>query len=113
MSEVTNNATSRRDFLKNTGRIAGASALVGTAIPHVYAGENNSISIALVGSGSRGTGAASNALSVKNGPIKLVAMADVFDNRLATSYRTLSNRYSDQVTVPEDRRFIGFDAYKQ
>ena len=113
MSETTNNATSRRDFLKNTGRIAGASALAGTAIPHVYAGENNTISIALVGCGGRGTGAASNALSVKNGPIKLVAMADVFENRLATSYRTLTTRYGDQVKVPADRQFIGFDAYKK
>jgi predicted dehydrogenase len=113
MSEIANNATSRRDFLKNTGRIAGASALVGTAIPHVYAGENNTISIALVGCGGRGTGAASNALSVENGPIKLVAMADVFENRLATSFRTLATRYGDQVKVPADRQFIGFDAYKQ
>ncbi len=113
MNETSKSVTSRREFLKNTGRIAGASALVGTAVKHVYAGENNTIQTALVGCGGRGTGAAANALSTKNGPIKLVAMADVFDNRLATSYRTLNNKFADQVDVPEDRKFIGFDAYKK
>ena len=52
----------------------------------VHAAENNTIQVALVGCGGRGTGAADNALSTKNGPIKLVAMADVFPDRLNGSY---------------------------
>ena len=55
----------------------------------VHAGENNTIQVALVGCGGRGTGAAANALSTKSGPIKLVAMADVFDDRLDDSYDEL------------------------
>ena len=96
MSEVKKNASSRREFLKNTGRLAGAAALVGTASTHVYAGEDNTIQTVLVGCGGRGGGAAANALSVTNGPTKLVAMADVFENRLETTYRGLKSKFSDK-----------------
>ena len=58
-------SSTRREFLKNTGRIAAASALAGVAIPRVYAAEDNTIQVALVGCGGRGTGAAKNALSVR------------------------------------------------
>ena len=104
---------SRRQFLKHTGRIVGASALAGVAIPHVHAAENNTIQLALIGCGGRGTGAASNALSVKNGPIKLVAMADVFERKLSGSYANLKRQHGPQVDVPEERRFLGFDAYRK
>jgi predicted dehydrogenase len=113
MSEFTSNSTSRRDFLKNTGRVAATSALMGNLVSRAYAAPNNTIRVALIGCGSRGTGAASNALSVNNGPIKLVAMADVFESRLAGSYKNLSEQHAEQVDVPEDRRFIGFDAYRK
>jgi predicted dehydrogenase len=112
MSETTPTVTSRREFLKNTGRVAAASALA-AAVPHVHAAENNTIQVALIGCGGRGTGAAANALSVTSGPIKVVALADVFENRLKGSYAGLKQQFADQVDVPEDRRFVGFDAYKK
>ncbi len=108
-----NSGTSRRQFLKNTGRVAAASAVASAVVPHVHAAEDNTIRVALVGCGGRGSGAATNALAVKGGPIKLVAMADVFEHRLKSSYENLKNRAGDQVDVPEDRKFIGFDAYKK
>ena len=99
------------------------------AIPAVHAGENHTIQIALVGCGGRGTGAAANALATNSGPVKLVAMADVFEHRLKSSYETLTSIGGDagngspdravagydpaQVDVPPDRRFLGFDAYKK
>jgi predicted dehydrogenase len=100
--------------MKAAGGVAVASALTG-AVPYVHAGENNTIQVALVGCGGRGTGAAENALSVKRGPIKLVAMADVFPDRLARSHRDLSRneRIGKQVEVPRDRQFIDFEAYKK
>ena len=114
MNESTSNPTSRREFLKNTGRFAAASALAGVVIPHVHAAENNTIQIALIGCGGRGTGAAANALNVEHGPVKLVAMADVFRNRLDSSYNALKHdSVGDRVDVPEDRKFIGFDGYKK
>ena len=113
MSETTPKHTSRREFLKNTGRIAAASAFVASVAPRLYAAEDNVIKVALVGCGGRGTGAASDALSVQNGPIKLVAMADVFENRLSNSYKNLQNARGQQIDVPEDRRFVGFDGYRK
>jgi predicted dehydrogenase len=112
MNETSQRNTSRREFLKDTGRIAAASALAGIA-PRIYASQNNTIKVVLVGCGGRGTGAADNALSVNQGPLKLVAMADVFENRLKSSYNNLKRMHGDQVDVPEDRKFIGFDAYKK
>jgi predicted dehydrogenase len=113
MSETSNRTSSRRQFLTSTGRIAAASALAAGAIPRVHAAEDNTIQVALIGCGGRGTGAAANALSVKNGPIKLVALGDVFEDRVKGSYGNLSKGFAKQVDVPEDRRFVGFDAYKK
>jgi len=112
MSQIAQQTNSRRRFLKTAGAAAAATTLA-AAVPHVHAAEDNTIRLALVGCGGRGTGAAGNALSVQNGPVKLVAMADVFQNRLASSYRGLQRQFSDQVDVPEDRKFIGFDAYQK
>jgi predicted dehydrogenase len=111
MKENTVHKQSRRAFLKHTSRIAAVSAVAAGIVPRMYAAENNTIKLALVGCGGRGTGAASNALSVKNGPIKLVAMGDVFADRLAPSLKSLKNRHADQVDVPPERQFVGFDAY--
>ena len=80
-------------------------------VPAVHAAASEEIQVALVGCGGRGSGAALNALSTKNGPIKLVAMADAYEDRLKTSHASLSRQKKNQVDVPEDRRFIGFDAY--
>src|SRR5713101_4644818 len=113
MNDTRQTVTSRREFLKSTGRIAAASALAGAVIPHVHAAENNTIQVALVGCGGRGSGAAGNALSTSPGPIKLVAMADVFTERLKSSYETLQKQFAEKVEVPEDRKFIGFDAYQK
>jgi predicted dehydrogenase len=79
----------------------------------MYAGENNTIQVALIGCGGRGGGAADNALNTKSGPIKLVAMADVFENKLKSCYQGLMERHADQMDVPEGRRFLGFDGYKK
>ncbi len=113
LNNLKGRSTTRRDFLRNTGRIAAVSALATGFAPRVHAKEDNTIKVALIGCGGRGTGAAANALSVKKGPMKLVAMGDVFENRLASSHKALSSKYQEKVDVPEDRRFVGFDAYKK
>jgi predicted dehydrogenase len=107
---------SRRDFAKNAGRIAAAGALAGVAVPHVYAQESNTIQIALVGCGGRGTGAVGNAFTAASatnkGPLKVVSMADVFESRLSSSYKSLKAGHNEKIDVPNDRKFIGFDGYK-
>ncbi len=107
-----NPGTTRRTFLEKTGLAGAGSALAGVAIPAVHAAEDNTIRVALVGCGGRGTGAAGNALSTRQGPIKLVAMADVFEDRLAASYEVLGEEHHDKVDVSCDHKFIGFDGYK-
>ncbi len=113
MNEIKQSSTSRREFLKSTSRLAAASALAGVALPHVHAAESNTLQVALVGCGGRGSGAAAQALSTKGGPIVLAAMADVFEDRLAGSYKGLKDKFGDRVDVPPDKKFIGFDGYQK
>jgi predicted dehydrogenase len=120
--------TSRREFLKTTSQFAAVSALAGTTLPLVHAAGGDTIQVALIGCGGRGTGAAANALATRSGPIKLVAMADVFAERLDRSHETLKSAATrtvgtadawvggfarSQVDVPPERRFLGFDAYQK
>lgn len=109
---VEKTSASRREFLKNTGRIAAVSALANVAIPQVHAAEDNTIRVAVVGCGGRGTGAAANAMLAKGGPIKLVAMADIFKDHVDTAFEGLKAEHAAQMDVPDDRKFVGFDAYK-
>lgn len=104
---------SRREFLRQGGTLAAASALAGVAIPNVHAAEDNTIRLALVGSGSRGSGAVGNAMSATGGPVKLIAMADLFEQRLSASHKALTREFGDRIDVPPDRRFLGFDAYRK
>jgi predicted dehydrogenase len=106
-------AASRRQFIKSSGTVAAATAFATMAVPRVHAAEDNTIHVALVGCGRRGTGAAADALSVKDGPIKLVAMADVFKDRLDGSYGALKKRFGDRIDAHDERRFLGFDAYRK
>ncbi|MHC4072569.1 MAG: twin-arginine translocation signal domain-containing protein [Planctomycetota bacterium] len=80
--DVSAGPKSRREFLKLSGHLAAASALAGVAAPRCYSAENSTIKLALVGCGGRGTGAVADALSTTCGPVKLHAMADLFENRL-------------------------------
>src|SRR5690242_10398373 len=113
MNDSSSQLTNRRDFIKTTSKLAAASALAGVALPHVHAAGNDTIQVALIGCGGRGTGAAANALSTTSGPIKLVAMADVFEDKLNSSFDNLSREHKAKMDVPADRKFIGFDGYKK
>ena len=106
-------SASRREFIKNTGKLAAVSALANVAIPAVHAAGSDLIQVALIGCGGRGGGAAANALSVKRGPVKLVAMADIFPDRLQKDLTNLQTQFAGQVDVPPERQFIGFDAYQK
>jgi predicted dehydrogenase len=130
MSDKKQSVTPRRAFLKNTARLAAASALAGVAVPRVHAAEDHTIRLALIGCGGRGNGAVANAMSAGGlvlgddsgtkravgaaaaGPIKLVAMADLRQDRIDQSHHALSNMLGDKIDVPKDRRFLGFDAYR-
>jgi predicted dehydrogenase len=104
--------SSRREFLKWGGRAAATSALAGVAIPHVHAAEDNTIRLALIGCGGRGSGAVGDAMQSPHGPVKLVAMADLFQNRMTAAYNNLTKAFGSRIDVPPQRRFVGFDSYR-
>ena len=109
-------ALPRRDFLKGStaaivgGALAGSLSIAKTA----HAAGDDEIKIALIGCGGRGTGAAAQALSTE-GKVKLIAMADVFQDRLDRSFDTLNKQgqIKDRIAVADDAKFVGFDAYEK
>jgi predicted dehydrogenase len=106
-------AASRRDFLKVSGGAVAAAGLVRAIETRAWAaGTEETIKVALVGCGGRGTGAAEQALSTK-GTTQLAAMADVLPDRLEGSHKLLSGKFKEKATVPPDCRFIGMDAFKK
>jgi myo-inositol 2-dehydrogenase/D-chiro-inositol 1-dehydrogenase len=102
----------RRDFLKAGALLTGGLLLNQFAFAAGHSSVDDTIKIALIGCGDRGTGAAFQALSTKSN-LKLVAMADAFQDRMDQSYKLLSDKFKDKVDVPAERRFTGFDAYKK
>ena len=108
---TTTVTTTRREFLKTATKATAISALAGVTLPHVHAAGTDTIGVALIGAGGRGTGAADNALSVQTGPTKLTAIADIFQDRLNGSLNGLKSKHGEKVDVG-DKKFIGFDGYK-
>jgi predicted dehydrogenase len=106
------NRTTRREFLKTSGTAVAAAAFAGAVARPGYAAENNTIKIALVGCGGRGTGAAAQALSTK-GPTRLWAVADVFEHRLQSSLASIRRGHEQQVEAPPERQFVGLDGFKK
>src|SRR5438128_257276 len=105
--------TTRRDFLKTSTTIAGGTLLGGLTLERsAFAAGSDTLRIALIGCGGRGSGAADQALSTSGG-VKLVAMADVFEDKLQGSLGNLKKQHADRVEVPKEHQFIGFDAYKE
>ncbi|MCL2709549.1 MAG: Gfo/Idh/MocA family oxidoreductase [Planctomycetaceae bacterium] len=104
--------TARREFLKNAGLGVLGASLLTQGFP-VHAAESNTINIALVGCGGRGGGAIFDAMNPANGPTKLVATADVFEDRVVGLTKSLNDNLGDRAGVPPERTFRGFDAYKK
>lgn len=102
---------SRRKFV-HTSAAASALAISGNLIPTpVHAAPENTIKLGLIGCGGRGTGAAAQAMNAGD-EIKLVAVCDVDRSAAEQQVALLAKQKKDQVTVPPDRIFSGFDDYK-
>jgi len=101
----------RREFLKK-----GSAAIAVASLPtglSAYVSGSDQIKVGLIGSGNRGAGAAVQALAASKA-VKLVAMGDAFQDRLDSSYSAiLDNVDADQVNVPDQNKFVGFDAYQK
>lgn len=107
-------AFTRRGFLKTSALVGGTLATGLSVERAAHAAGSDTLKLALVGCGGRGSGAANQALSTyTQGNIKLVAMADAFKDRLEGSLKNLKQSHGDRVDVAEANKFIGFEAYKQ
>jgi predicted dehydrogenase len=116
-------STTRRHFIHRSVTSLGGGALIGTAAvtpaaiiapSPVHAGNgDDTLRVGLIGCGGRGTGAARQALMADD-RVKLVAMADVFDDPLQISLKSLSavEELANKIDVPPERQFTGFDAYR-
>ena len=124
MTDTTDALTagSRRTFLGAAGAALATAAAAGeadtpsaTAVPAggVHVAGSDEIPAALVGCGGRGGSAVIDAFDARGGRVKLTAMADVFPERIAAVKRSLQERFQDRMDVPDDRTFIGFDAYRR
>jgi myo-inositol 2-dehydrogenase / D-chiro-inositol 1-dehydrogenase len=107
------NGPTRRDFLKRSAAVAAGGALAGTlsVARSAHAAGDDTIRVALIGCGGRGTGAAANCLNVPDN-VKLVAVADAFEDQARKAITHLKQKYGDRVDVPDDRVFVGLDSYK-
>ncbi len=106
--------TSRREFLRQSSAVAAGAALAGglTIARGAHAAGGDTLKIALIGCGGRGTGAADDCLRVPD-QIKLVAVADAFEDRARRAAQALKTQFGEKVDVPPDRIFIGLDAYQK
>jgi len=107
-SDSARSIVTRRTFLRR-------SSLALSALPiarFAHAQGSGDIKLAMVGGGGRGSGAANQALHAYKG-LKLVAIAELYKDRADIAIENLAKQNPDQVNVPEERRFLGFEAYKQ
>ncbi len=103
---------SRRDFLKTSVGVAAAAAASSILVPSVHAAGDDTIKIALIGCGGRGSGAAQQALSTA-GSVKLVAVADAFEDNAKGGLARLKADLKEKVDVKPENVFWGFDAYQK
>ena len=105
----------RRSFLERSSMAAAGAGLLATLPSRfAHAAGSDELKIALVGCGGRGSGAADQALTTKDqGKIKLVAVADIHEDRMLSSLSNLRKKHPENVDVTPDHEFIGFDGYKK
>src|SRR3954463_16470711 len=132
-NKLVTTSVTRRNFLQ-TSAVAGAAAITALRAPYVHAAGSDDfqVKIGLIGCGGRGTGALLNAIGagtkvvypkhtyhtedvaedakVTNKNIQVIALADLFDNRMDDCHRNLQKVGYE---VPKERQFLGFDAHKK
>src|SRR5215212_10012358 len=125
-------SNTRREFLKTSAAAVAGTGLASAFAPPVHAAGSDTLKIALIGCGSRGTSALGQALSTQ-GSVKLWALADAFSNQLEgclnNAQRQLNGEkterrasrkarrpvgnVADKIDVPKERQFVGLDAYRK
>ncbi len=108
-------SASRRNFIKGSSLLLAGGAMANTlpVARAAHAFGSDAIKIGLIGSGGRGSGAAEQAMNTTGGEVRLVAMGDIFADRMQQSYRSLQSKHKDKIDVTDDTKFVGLDAYKR
>ena len=104
--------TTRRSFLKATLATGAALTAPLSIARSAHAGNADGFRVGLIGCGGRGGGAAVNAMNAGK-DVKVVAMADLFEDHLERRFKILKKEHATQFQVDQDHKFIGFDAYKK
>jgi predicted dehydrogenase len=102
----------RRHFLKTTTFAASAASLASLDIRRTaWAAGNDVLKVGMIGCGGRNSGAAVQALTADRGA-RLVAMNDIFMDRIRARRADIRAARPEQVDVPDIRCFAGFDGYR-
>jgi myo-inositol 2-dehydrogenase / D-chiro-inositol 1-dehydrogenase len=114
MSTERDSFVTRRTFLRSATAAAAATTMAGSVdrLVGAYAAGSDEIKVGLVGCGGRGTGAALNVLKAAPG-VRIVSLADAFQDRVDACRAALAKQAPDVATVPQDHCFVGLDAYRQ
>src|SRR6476469_8029873 len=113
MSPASHSASSRRTFLQtSTAAAVGAGIAASVATSAVHAAGSDTLKVALIGCGGRGTGAAVDAMAADKNA-KITVLADIFPDQVKKAQQNLKNQLADQFAVSDDSCFSGFEAYKQ
>ncbi len=116
MSNPSNQGSNRRQFLGQSSGALAAGALLTTSAraAHYHAGGSDTLRVGLIGCGGRGRGASLDSMnSVGDDSVQLVAVADVFEDRVKEGLEYLQGEKPKQVRVDSDHKFVGFDAYQK
>src|SRR5262245_54077180 len=109
-------STSRRAFLRNSSLVIAGSAIAANQVSVARAAHafgSDTIKLGLVGCGGRGSGAATQAMNTMGGEVKLMAVADAFQDRITGGLRGITSQHKEKVDVPKERQFVGLNAYKE
>ncbi|MEZ6092722.1 MAG: Gfo/Idh/MocA family oxidoreductase [Pirellulaceae bacterium] len=119
MNSKSNKGSTRREFVKRSGTVVAASTAIGmvgapsTVRAAAHVAGSDTMRIGLIGCGGRGTGAAQQAMNTESGKVELVAAGDAFENRLNQAIDGCKRHKEDHVSVNDNSKFVGFDAYKR
>jgi len=110
MAEDKIDAATRREFIRTGAAVVGGT-LAAPVIPGAWAAGSDEIRVGLIGCGGRGRGALKDALQAADG-VRLVAMGDAFEDRLAETRENLKT-LGEKAELPSERCFVGLDAYQK
>ena len=102
----------RRQFLKTSTVAASAAALSTLDLSRsAHASGSDILKVGMIGCGGRNSGAVVQALTADPGA-RLVAMCDIFRDRIEAKREEIKKTKGEQVCVNDDHCFTGFDGYK-